>query len=184
VWIRTVLPALQKYVLSLRCLLHAECFLPHPAHLDLKMEAACTREMPATLAAPAEDKSNEMTPGGTAVLLPRQVPINGRRYKLFKISDSLGFCTLSVIQNCEYKKAQRFGNWVSFRPQDPVIEAHTSSFRSISLFLHVEFWMMDRPRDRVSLNGLHHRQNPLDCTFQNLVRIVGIFKMPFSLHHN
>jgi hypothetical protein len=29
----------------------------------------------------------------------------------------LGFWTLSIVRNSKYKKAQRFGNWIGFRPQ-------------------------------------------------------------------
>jgi hypothetical protein len=31
--------------------------------------------------------------------------------------ESLGFWTLSIVQNSKYKETERFGNWICFRPQ-------------------------------------------------------------------
>jgi hypothetical protein len=31
--------------------------------------------------------------------------------------ESLGFWTLSIVRNSKYKKTERFGNWIRFRPQ-------------------------------------------------------------------
>jgi hypothetical protein len=32
-------------------------------------------------------------------------------------SKPLGLWALSIVRNCKYKKTQRFGNWICFRPQ-------------------------------------------------------------------
>jgi hypothetical protein len=51
-------------------------------------------------------------------------------------SELMGFWTLPIVRNSKYKKTQRFGNWICFRPQ--------AQFPKRCVSLYLEFRTMDK----------------------------------------
>jgi hypothetical protein len=76
-------------------------------------------------------------------------------------SELLGLWTLSIVRNSKYKKIQRFGNWICFRPQ--VRWQTPATFYPRKYYVSASgshfCWRLSKPQGIVRMEGLDKLKN-------------------------